>query len=98
MSYWLVLAAGGGVFVPPVEVVDDSGLQPVNTAPMTMPSSTITMNILFIVGLTLTKSAQRTSTIFRLGQSLQSAVNATQRRSAAKPQSKLSSNRLQVAG
>ena len=41
--------------------------QPVNTALMTTPNSTISANILFIVAVTFTKSAKRTSTIFRLG-------------------------------
>jgi hypothetical protein len=74
MSYLLVLGmagaagAAGAAFVSgafPV-VVSDDGLQPVSTAPMTIPNSTIRVNILFIVGLTFTKSAKRTSTIFAL--------------------------------
>src|ERR1035441_10554871 len=40
-------------------------LQPVNTALITIPNSTISANILFIVAVRFTKSAKRTSTIFR---------------------------------
>src|ERR1017187_35432 len=40
-------------------------LQPVNTALITIPNSTISANILFIVAVRFTKSTKRTSTIFR---------------------------------
>ena len=35
--------------------------QPVSTAPITIPNSTINVNVLFIVNLTSTKSAKRAS-------------------------------------
>ena len=65
MSYLLVLAgAVGAAFVSVVGGVEELGLQPVSTAPITIPNNTISVNILFIVDLTFTKSAKRTSTIF----------------------------------
>jgi hypothetical protein len=48
MSYLLVLAAGGA-FVSPGFGVSDPWLQPVSTAPITIPNSTIRVYILFIV-------------------------------------------------
>ena len=69
MSYLLVLGiegAAGTAFVSAGFEVVSPELQPVSTAPMTIPNSTISANILFIVGVTLTKSAKRTSTIFAL--------------------------------
>jgi hypothetical protein len=51
------VSAGVEVFVP--------SLQPVSTALITMPNSTISEYILFIVGLPFTKSLKRTSTILR---------------------------------
>ena len=71
MSYLLVLAgiagAAGAAFVSGAFGVELSPeLQPVSTALMTMPNNTISANILFIVVVRFTKSAQRTSTIFTL--------------------------------
>jgi hypothetical protein len=48
--------------------------QPVNTALMTTPNSTINANILFIVGVRFTKSSKMTSTIFRSGLSAHTRV------------------------
>ena len=68
MSYLLVLAgiegAAGAFVVLSVFGVVSPLPQPVNTALMTTPNSTISANILFIVGVRLTKSTERTSTIF----------------------------------
>jgi hypothetical protein len=63
MTYLLVPAAGGA-FVSAGFEVSDPELQPVSTAPITIPNSTIRVYILFIVNLTFTKSPKRTSTIF----------------------------------
>ena len=68
MSYLLVLAGAvgaAGALVSAVPVVVAGFSQPVSTAPITIPNSTIIANILFIVGLTFTKSTKRTSTIFQ---------------------------------
>jgi hypothetical protein len=69
MSYLLVLAgiagAAGAAFVSGAVVVDGDLSQPVSTALITIPNSTINANILFIVRPIVTKSAKRTSTIFR---------------------------------
>jgi hypothetical protein len=67
MSYLLVLGiegAAGTAFVSAGFEVVSPELQPVSTAPMTIPNSTIRVNILFIVGVRFTKNAKRTSTIF----------------------------------
>ena len=61
-TYLLVLACGGAFVAGGVEVFSPE-LQPVNTAPITIPNSTIRVYILFIVKLTFTKSPKRTSTI-----------------------------------
>ena len=70
MSYLLVLAgiegAVGAAFVSGAVEAAGPLSQPVSTAPITIPNSTISVNILFIVRLDFTKSAKRTSTIFRL--------------------------------
>jgi len=65
MSYLLVLGIEGaaGAFVP-AGGVSDLFSQPVSTAPMTIPNSTIRVYILFIVELTFTKSPKRTSKFF----------------------------------
>ena len=63
LTYLFVLAAGGA-FVSAGFEVSDAWLQPVSTAPITIPNSTISVYILFIVNLTFTKSLKRTSTIF----------------------------------
>lgn len=55
--------AAGAAFVSVGAVVCDDSLQPVSTALMTIPNSTISIYILFIVKLTFTKSPKRTSTI-----------------------------------
>jgi hypothetical protein len=59
--------AGGavGAFVPPLSGLLPLSLQPV-TVPITSPNSTIRVNSLFIVGVTLTKSEKRTSKNFAL--------------------------------
>src|SRR6266576_5455955 len=65
MSYLFVEGVeGAGAFVPAgaVEEVSD-WLQPVNIAPNTKPSSTIRVYVLFIVGVTFTKTLKRTSKI-----------------------------------
>ena len=48
MTY-LVVLAGGGAFVSAGFEVSDPELQPVSTAPITIPNSTIRVYILFIV-------------------------------------------------
>jgi hypothetical protein len=64
MSYLLVLAAAGGVFVS-VDVVEPlpPWLQPAKT-PTVRPNSAIRVNNLFIVRLTLTINPSRTSKKF----------------------------------
>jgi hypothetical protein len=68
MSYLLVLSvAGGGALVAPAsfEVVPPS-LQPVSTAPANRLKRTNTMYVLFIVGVTFTKSAKMASIILKI--------------------------------
>jgi hypothetical protein len=63
MSYLLVLgiSGGAGAFVPGGGASVCFGSQPVSATLMTMPNNTIKVYILFIVGLTFTKTAKGTS-------------------------------------
>ncbi len=68
MTYLLVLGAegaAGGAFVSGAFGVSEPWLQPVSTAPITIPNSTIRVNNLFIVRVNLSIFAKRTSTFFR---------------------------------
>ena len=66
MSYLFVEGAAGVAFVPPASGLGVSDwLQPVNIAPNTKPSSTIRVYVLFIVGVTFTKTLKRTSKILK---------------------------------
>jgi hypothetical protein len=64
-DYLFVDGAAGGGFVPGVVLASLLSLQPV-TVPITRPNSTIRVNNLFIVGVTLTNSEKRTSKNFAL--------------------------------
>jgi hypothetical protein len=64
MTYLLVLAAAGAAFVSGAVEVSEHLPQPVSTAPATIPNNTISVNILFILTLVLTRSTKRASRVF----------------------------------
>jgi hypothetical protein len=67
MTYLLGAAgATGAAFVSGGFWVSSPLLQPASAAPMTIPNSTINVNIRFIVCLTFTTSAKRTSRVLSI--------------------------------
>ena len=65
MSYLFVEGVAGAFVVAGGVVEVSDWLQPVNIAPNTKPSSTISVDIRFIVGVTFTKTSKRTSKILK---------------------------------
>ena len=71
-NYLLVLvavAAAGTAFVSDGLGAFSPLPQPVRTVPATIPNNTISVNILFIVGLLFTRSAQRASRVLSTAES-----------------------------